>query len=813
MGRILDQIFNGAYYQAVCKDFDDANTKYQRGFAEFKRKQGSMVPLNDYEYEKYVHEHIGEIKNYEKTISAATALERSCPSGVKEFRSRNHILENTFETKEQLVAHQEEIREYDSIILKYDSLFKRHEYAIRLKFGWSPTYDQKKYVVENTEVFFEIGRLIDRYEYYRDRYPHATAAIINGSVTVEKLNELNEKVSEADLNIMEEYIAVRRTYSSVAFQGLVGTISAPAQNDYSPAGIATMKKIIQLHADYLKLREEEKKINEAIESYPGPITLRFGKIPSSLTQDEKRKLLTVIDELKKVQSDYFETPDIYWFNWSGNAYTYPEFLVKRAGEGKIIELPKDPNDLLLAASFYKFIEDLPDKAISLLLPESPSVSDVSPEAIAFRKSHLGYFQSSYGKKHGTFEFKNTTSRDDTLRELFNFSGYGEGKKVHFAEDFSIPQCFDLQLSIEGYGTTFGDCYDYVVKNYDALIEYNKRRTGKATWYIDDLLKIARKDKDLFAFIDDKNREKELRESVRGIIRSYPLGFAEYKKSGLSGFDVDTASISQIRAVINDRQSIERSHVIEKAKQMLSSYADAVSEKFGSVSQYSLTYDTAKSICDSEYSLRIAQTRFDNEKAFRQRIRNATSDWEMIAGFPLYFFYWYYPKRFDSISEDSHRARSLVYSFKDGISHGRVAEMVQTKLRSTFSESDLHSFTFVCIPASTTSVNEARYRSFSEDVCNALGMRNGFPYVHITREKTPSRLGGTDSAEYSFDSSFFDGARIILFDDIVTRGGSMRQFRSYLENCGATIVCGLSIGRTYSDYYGDNRKPHPWTGNI
>ena len=31
----------------------------------------------------------------------------------------------------------------------------------------------------------------------------------------------------------------------------------------------------------------------------------------------------------------------------------------------------------------------------------------------------------------------------------------------------------------------------------------------------------------------------------------------------------------------------------------------------------------------------------------------------------------------------------------------------------------------------------------------------------------------------------------------------------LENVGAHIVAALSIGRTYSDYYGDNRLPHPW----
>ena len=28
---------------------------------------------------------------------------------------------------------------------------------------------------------------------------------------------------------------------------------------------------------------------------------------------------------------------------------------------------------------------------------------------------------------------------------------------------------------------------------------------------------------------------------------------------------------------------------------------------------------------------------------------------------------------------------------------------------------------------------------------------------------------------------------------------------------ANVVCAISIGRTYSDYHGDNRTPHPWSG--
>lgn len=52
-----------------------------------------------------------------------------------------------------------------------------------------------------------------------------------------------------------------------------------------------------------------------------------------------------------------------------------------------------------------------------------------------------------------------------------------------------------------------------------------------------------------------------------------------------------------------------------------------------------------------------------------------------------------------------------------------------------------------------------------------------------------------------------------WDDVVTRGRSMQEFKQYLEARGATIVCALSIGRTYSDYYGEHREPHPWSGEY
>lgn len=204
---------------------------------------------------------------------------------------------------------------------------------------------------------------------------------------------------------------------------------------------------------------------------------------------------------------------------------------------------------------------------------------------------------------------------------------------------------------------------------------------------------------------------------------------------------------------------------------------------------------------------------DKQQAFL-RIKNAVLSWHLkVKGIPYYFFYHYYPTRFTDISSASRNVRGLIYDFKDGKRHGNVVNILSQKLRSTFSEKDFKHLCFVCIPASNVHDNNCRYREFAEDLCSTLGMSNGFEHIKITKEKTKSHLGGTDSAEYYIDGNFFKDKNVILFDDVVTRGHSMQEFKELLEAKGSTIICALSIGRTYSDYYGDHREPHPWTNEY
>lgn len=273
---------------------------------------------------------------------------------------------------------------------------------------------------------------------------------------------------------------------------------------------------------------------------------------------------------------------------------------------------------------------------------------------------------------------------------------------------------------------------------------------------------------------------------------------------------DTKEMSDLIAAAKEKKKIEeeKAEKIAKAKSIAKNYGEAFEQFFSNVNIYEITISEAEEIISAEDKLRLYRDRYS-------RARKAVSDWESVKNIPYYYFYHYYPTRFDDITIESRNVRNLIYHFKDGqgMSFSVVSDMMEKKLKSTFSKDDLSQFTLVCIPASTIQDNEDRYLKFSNKLCSDTGMRNGFTHITITKEKDPSHLGGTDSAEYSYDGDFFKGAMVILFDDVVTRGRSMGQMKSALESLGATVICAMSIGRTYSDYYGDNRTPHPWTGNY
>lgn len=196
------------------------------------------------------------------------------------------------------------------------------------------------------------------------------------------------------------------------------------------------------------------------------------------------------------------------------------------------------------------------------------------------------------------------------------------------------------------------------------------------------------------------------------------------------------------------------------------------------------------------------------EAKKKRILSASSSWAVVKGIHHYFFYYYYPISFTDVTTADKIVRSMIYNFKDGKQYKHVCNLLVEKLKDTFGDG-LDLMTFVCIPASTRSINKDRYEFFMKEVCSKTGMRNGYEHVTIIREKEPSHLGGESDAEFDYDEDFFKDSFVILFDDVVTRGHSLFRMKRELEDYGATIVGAISIGRTYSDYGGTPRLPHPY----
>lgn len=202
----------------------------------------------------------------------------------------------------------------------------------------------------------------------------------------------------------------------------------------------------------------------------------------------------------------------------------------------------------------------------------------------------------------------------------------------------------------------------------------------------------------------------------------------------------------------------------------------------------------------------------------------------LYGIPFKFFYKYYPVSEGSdISREDWEARKLIWNFKgkkkepeaktepivfkslqyssNRSSHShehdnavsRVARMVRNSLRASFGINMKH-LTFVCITASTKESNQVRYEMFSKIVCGSDIIKderliNAYEHIQVLQDAVPKHLGGTGLPSLHFDEEFFRGKYVVLFDDVVTSGGSMMRYVDKLRSMGAVVVALYAIGKT------------------
>ncbi len=193
--------------------------------------------------------------------------------------------------------------------------------------------------------------------------------------------------------------------------------------------------------------------------------------------------------------------------------------------------------------------------------------------------------------------------------------------------------------------------------------------------------------------------------------------------------------------------------------------------------------------------------------------NNVKDWECLFGdFYYTWLFYYYPTTCDfEASESEWDDRYTVWDFKNDPEKGidpedheatldEVIPQIKEKLSETFGEEYLQFLTLVCLPASTNAKNAARYEEFSDRLCEETGMDNAYEHVHIVQDgmskKDPRNTTGRSiQPVIKYDDNYFRGRYVLLFDDVVTKGGTMLRYKDAMEREGATVIGGMCLGKT------------------
>ena len=193
--------------------------------------------------------------------------------------------------------------------------------------------------------------------------------------------------------------------------------------------------------------------------------------------------------------------------------------------------------------------------------------------------------------------------------------------------------------------------------------------------------------------------------------------------------------------------------------------------------------------------------------------NNAKDWECLYGdFYYTWLFYYYPTTCDfEANESEWDNRYTVWDFKNDPEKGiapedheatidEVIPQITEKLSNTFGQEYLQFLTLVCLPASTNAKNAARYEEFSDRLCQETGMENAYKHVHIVQDgmskKDPRNTTGRSiQPVIKYDDNYFKGRYVLLFDDVVTKGGTMLRYKDAMKREGATVIGGMCLGKT------------------
>ena len=146
-------------------------------------------------------------------------------------------------------------------------------------------------------------------------------------------------------------------------------------------------------------------------------------------------------------------------------------------------------------------------------------------------------------------------------------------------------------------------------------------------------------------------------------------------------------------------------------------------------------------------------------------------------------------------------RQTCYNFKDGNINDEVKSGFLNKIQE-ITNGEKTGWAICFIPASTKSKTQTRYKKLAEAI-QASGYKVAIDAIYNEHDHEAGHLTGKTGNPiegFGFNSSDIAGKKIIVIDDIITRGKTFQMVAEKLMAMGATTVTGLFLAKTINPDY-------------
>lgn len=544
-----------------------------------------------------------------------------------------------------------------------------------------------------------------------------------------------------------------------------GTNTIPALRSKDYELIADNISVIRQYESYIREYNNLLIVNkEAVDRMIGQHLSTHSFEQIRLIATSKRELVRISEVLKKAHSCEKDFPHAWDLFSHGRAFV----------DISIDDLESIVEDDFCIKEQFVILYNKQKKLFNVIMGEEDhDVSCFSKEVID-KENDCMLFQMTQSLNVHPYEGKVQIDGKELRRAILDSKRYGTD--TNFSDSFSICQFYRLREEADKLELRFDTIIARTKDNNDAIKAFNYEQLGKSVVYIDDYIPASTVGTPLYDYIETYKEQKEKRNNARNLASNYPLGFSCHFDSNLN---FDSCDFSIILMILNSEQRIvtsEREEIEKKRK-------------------------------------REEEERKRREEAeIRERVctlKNCVSGWPALYG-GLHYTYLvnYFPTSciFEA-TQSEWNDRWLVWNFKNtpgktsASAHMNALDTVLPRMKSiltsTFGRQLLKNLTLVCIPASSATKTELRYAEFSRRICEETGMMNAYDRITVVSSTSEKKFGGSGicTDNLSFDRSYFRGRYILLFDDVITKGESMLRFKRKMEELGATVIAGFSIGRT------------------